>query len=90
MYDFQVYWVQQQHEKVRRKRDYGTIYNGQFSPLDTASELDALLLGGVAPSASRLHTARYRALGVGTQSIFPDPLFKEEWYLVSAFDRFIH
>lgn len=68
---FQVHWVQQQHEKKRRKRDYVTNPSlSQFGQLFT----------GVAPGAQTHGQPHYRAVpGVA----FPDPLFKEQWYLVS-------
>lgn len=67
-----MHWVQQQHEKVRKKRDYNTdYYTQQFGELGG-------YLRDVAPS-SRVH---YR--DAGPHNIFPDPLFKEQWYLVSS------
>lgn len=65
---FQVRWFQQQHEKVRKKRDYtADYYNYQKFGL----------LRSIAPQ-SRL---QYRQ--VGEPLFFPDPFFKEQWYLVS-------
>lgn len=63
---FQVHWVQQQHEKKRRKRDF------------ESSAAPFAFFSGVAPAARHNHP-RYRAV---TGRSFPDPLFKEEWYLV--------
>lgn len=68
---FQVQWVQQQHEKKRLKRDYQDQYRGY--PWHAAP--------GPAVVTAPLHRTRYRALAA--QNIFPDPLFKEQWYLVS-------
>lgn len=78
----QVRWVQQQHEKIRRKRDYSSLqpeFGAAPAPqhLLYARQYDGLLRA-VAPQ-SRL---QYRDTG-GAHSIFPDPLFKEQWYLVS-------
>lgn len=65
---FQVRWFQQQHEKVRKKRDYtADFYNYQKFGL----------LRSIAPQ-TRL---QYRQ--VGEPLFFPDPFFKEQWYLVS-------
>lgn len=68
---FQVRWVQQQHEKVRKKRDYATDLN--YPRLSNYGGL----LRNVAPQTR----VQYRDTGV--HNIFPDPLFKEQWYLVS-------
>lgn len=61
--------MQQQHEKIRKKRDYSTDL--KFPGLSSD------LFRGVAPQ-SRI---QYR--DATTHNIFPDPLFKEQWYLVS-------
>lgn len=66
----QVHWMQQQHEKVRKKRDYTTLGSAY-------SNQRASLLRNVAPE-SRIE---YR--DTGAHNFFPDPLFKEQWYLVS-------
>ena len=60
--------MQQQHEKVRRKRDYSTFDQDFVRFPDPRS---------IAPG-SRVN---YR--DTGSHNIFPDPLFKEQWYLVS-------
>lgn len=68
---FQVHWFQQQHERRRLKRDYQYI-SPQWIPS----------VSGASPEITPpVHRTRYRALGA--QNIFPDPLFKEQWYLVS-------
>lgn len=70
---FQVHWVQQQHEKKRRKRDY--VLGPSVSPYTE-------YISEVAPDARPVHGhPRYRAAPVVT---FPDPLFREQWYLVSV------
>lgn len=61
--------MQQQHEKIRKKRDYSQDL--KFPGLSSD------LFRGVAPQ-SRI---QYR--DATTHNIFPDPLFKEQWYLVS-------
>lgn len=60
--------MQQQHEKIRRKRDYSTFDQDFVRFPDPRS---------IAPG-SRVN---YR--DTGAHNIFPDPLFKEQWYLVS-------
>lgn len=67
---FQVHWFQQQHERVRKKRDYAAdlySYQQKYG-----------LLRSIAPS-SRI---QYRQ--VSEPLFFPDPFFKEQWYLVST------
>lgn len=71
---FQVHWVQQQHEKKRRKRDY--VVDGGGPSISPYSEY----ISEVAPDARPHGHPRYRAAPVVT---FPDPLFREQWYLVS-------
>lgn len=61
--------MQQQHEKVRKKRDYTTL--GAGYPIQRS------LLRNVAPESR----VEYR--DTATHNFFPDPLFKEQWYLVS-------
>jgi len=74
--------VQQQHEKKRRKRDF------------SGSNLPSTVFAGAADfyqqqtSGGPLHPVAqgqpsYRRLG-NVQNVFPDPLFKEQWYLVSV------
>lgn len=60
--------MQQQHEKIRKKRDYTTL--GSY-PNQRAS-----LLRNVAPDSR----VEYR--DTNSHNFFPDPLFKEQWYLV--------
>ncbi|XP_017011796.3 furin-like protease 2 isoform X3 [Drosophila takahashii] len=62
----EVKWMQQQHEKVRRKRD------GPYQDLPTYKSISL---------AS--HSPRMEYRDVSSHFIFPDPLFKEQWYLVS-------
>jgi hypothetical protein len=70
---FQVQWVQQQHEKKRKKRDY--VFRPSVTPF---SQYFSAAAPGALPSHGH---PRYRAAPVGE---FPDPLFKEQWYLVSV------
>ncbi|CAG9822494.1 unnamed protein product, partial [Phaedon cochleariae] len=66
----QVLWVQQQHEKKRKKRDFSQ--DPSLSPFSQ-------FVSEVAPSASAFHgQPRYRAV---PPHLFPDPLFREQWYL---------
>lgn len=62
--------MQQQHERIRKKRDYAADY--------ALANQRASLLRNVAPE-SRLE---YR--DTASHNIFPDPLYKEQWYLVSC------
>lgn len=66
----EVLWVQQQHEKKRRKRD--------FSDANFPSFGDFPNFFGNLQSSSQ-HQPQYR--GISAHNIFPDPLFKEQWYL---------
>lgn len=71
----QIHWVQQQHEKQRKKRDYA---------IPTVESPFSQYFSAIAPEASRHGQPRYRAVS----RTFPDPLFKEQWYLVSWFSIF--
>uniref|UniRef100_A0A1B0GIL1 furin n=2 Tax=Lutzomyia longipalpis TaxID=7200 RepID=A0A1B0GIL1_LUTLO len=73
--DPEVRWFQQQHEKVRKKRDYGTSGTGSIRFPTTGATLSASLLRNIAPESQ----LQYR--DTGQHNIFPDPLFKEQWYL---------
>ncbi|XP_054285340.1 furin-like protease 2 [Macrosteles quadrilineatus] len=68
-----VKWFQQQHEKKRVKRDFSDPNFpgfGDFQNLFPPASVQQL---------GSQHHNRYR--GIGAQNIFPDPLFKEQWYL---------
>uniref|UniRef100_A0A182UR37 S8_pro-domain domain-containing protein n=1 Tax=Anopheles merus TaxID=30066 RepID=A0A182UR37_ANOME len=65
----EVRWVQQQHEKPRFKRDYSTF------------DQDFVRFPGFRSLVSGTRMA-YR--DTSTHNIFPDPLFKEQWYLQSV------
>ncbi|XP_036319239.1 furin-like protease 2 isoform X3 [Rhagoletis pomonella] len=87
--------MQQQHEKLRKKRD------GSYTTLPGYSPYDVIRPGGGfvsasgprlayqptasarigSPLLSRAPRIQYRA--ATSHNIFPDPLFKEQWYLVS-------
>ncbi|XP_017145820.1 furin-like protease 2 isoform X2 [Drosophila miranda] len=85
----EVKWMQQQHEKVRRKRD------GPYQDLPTYSPYNVLRPSShqeYAPDESLFspyspephlstHSPRLEYRDVSSHSIFPDPLFKEQWYL---------
>lgn len=62
-----VSWVQQQHEYVRKKRDY--------------SQDAGIHYGSTFRSSAASSRMQYRDAGI--HNIFPDPLFREQWYLVS-------
>ncbi|XP_046429629.1 furin-like protease 2 isoform X1 [Neodiprion fabricii] len=68
----QVHWVQQQHERKRKKRDFsGPSFS--FSDYPTFSD-------DYNPrQKQQYHQQKNR--GVAFQSLFTDPLFKEQWYL---------
>ncbi|KAK6644156.1 hypothetical protein RUM43_000423 [Polyplax serrata] len=72
-----VLWFQQQHEKKRKKRDYIEPDFSNFGgfPFYTASP----------PLRSQFlpHFQTYR--GIGPNNLFPDPLFREQWYLIRNF-----
>ncbi|XP_059487314.1 furin-like protease 2 [Neocloeon triangulifer] len=70
----EVLWVQQQHVKRRVKRDYLS----DFSPYGT---FDSLFSGGV--QHSRV-APRDQGSYLGARPFFPDPLFKEQWYMTGG------
>ncbi|XP_037934689.1 furin-like protease 2 [Teleopsis dalmanni] len=84
----EVRWMQQQHEKTRHKRDGSYTALPGYSPYDVIrpsanfgsgpnSRLSfATGLHRPAPRAPRI---QYR--DASSHNIFPDPLFKEQWYL---------
>lgn len=73
---FQVRWVQQQHEKIRKKRDYQKV---RFPGAGSSRLADPL---GVLRSIATQSRIQYRQ--TDSHLIFPDPLFKEQWYMVST------
>ncbi|XP_039291346.1 furin-like protease 2 [Nilaparvata lugens] len=64
-----VLWVQQQHEKRRVKRDFGDSF------ATFGSDFSGLYDTGDAVQVSASHRPHYRG------APFPDPLYKEQWYL---------
>jgi len=82
-----VHWVQQQHEKKRRKRDFpgpnlpSTVFAGSPDFFQQQSSI-----GSLPPLAQG---QSFRRLGNTVHNVFPDPLFKEQWYLVSNMFIFI-
>lgn len=71
----QVHWFQQQHEKKRKKRDFG-------APSYAFADYSPFFDFGPRPrQATLFHRQRNR--GLPLQNLFTDPLFKEQWYLVS-------
>lgn len=73
---FQVHWFQQQHEKKRKKRDFGAA---SYAFADYSPFFD---FGPRPRQATLFHRQRNR--GLPLQNLFTDPLFKEQWYLVST------
>lgn len=71
----QVKWVQQQHERKRVKRDFSSPSFPSF-----ASFFGGFSQGSSGGSSS--HHNHHRA--IGPYNIFPDPLFKEQWYMVCS------
>lgn len=70
--------MQQQHEKKRRKRDFGsslpsTVFAGSTDFYQQQTSGGPLVQGQA-----------FRRLSNSVHNVFPDPLFKEQWYLVSA------
>ncbi|XP_041980704.1 furin-like protease 2 isoform X2 [Aricia agestis] len=64
----QVRWFEQQRERRRVKRDYNPYEAPLWSPFPRRQH-----------QASATHRTRHRA--ITPSSFFPDPLFKEQWYL---------
>lgn len=84
--------MQQQHEKIRQKRDgsYSTLPG--YSPYDIIRQatgfggLPTLHVMNSPETAYRnglTRAPRIQYRDAGPHNIFPDPLFKEQWYLVS-------
>lgn len=71
----------QQHEKIRKKRD---TYTPIRFPGQSSRGRDPLAL--LRSIASGTHV---RLRSTDSHLIFPDPLFKEQWYLVSTKNIFI-
>lgn len=71
-----MHWFQQQHEKKRKKRDFGAASYAfaDYQPFFSG-------FGPRPRQAVLFHRQRNR--GVPLQNLFTDPLFKEQWYLVS-------
>ncbi|XP_065224139.1 furin-like protease 2 [Planococcus citri] len=67
-----VHWVEQQHEKKRKKRDFTSFDN--TGPVVDYSYYDPT---GLQRQLGPL--GHYR--GPSQHNVFPDPLFKEQWYL---------
>lgn len=68
-----VHWVQQQHEKRRTKRDYSETSFPAFG------DYPSFFGTGAGVQEEQRHQPQYR--GIGPHNVFPDPLFKEQWYL---------
>ncbi|XP_028894681.1 furin-like protease 2 [Zeugodacus cucurbitae] len=89
----EVRWMQQQHEKLRQKRDGSYTTLPGYSPYDVirpgtgfvsspGSRLTYHPTASARSSSALLSRApriQYRA--ATSHNIFPDPLFKEQWYL---------
>lgn len=74
-YGFKVHWVQQQHERIRKKRDYQKVrFPGSVTNSRSADPLGLRNIG------SQSHI-QYRS--TDSHTFFSDPLFKEQWYMVS-------
>lgn len=81
--------MQQQHEKTRKKRDYNSdIKLGGYNPYvflrpsaRTPYAPPALRVQGLRQLVDQPLRLQYR--DASPHNIFPDPLYKEQWYLVS-------
>lgn len=71
--------MQQQHEKKRRKRDF----SGSNLPATVfAGSTDFFQQSG-APLSPLAQGQSFKRIGNSVHNVFPDPFFKEQWYLVS-------
>lgn len=77
----QVRWMMQQHEKIRKKRD---TYTPVRFPGQSSRGRDPIAL---LRSIARGTHVRLRS--TDSHLIFPDPLFKEQWYMVSTKNIFM-
>ncbi|XP_046801325.1 furin-like protease 2 isoform X2 [Lucilia cuprina] len=86
----EVRWLEQQHEKIRQKRDGSFSSIAGYSPYDVVRPSTGF--GSMPTTRLSYHpTSVYRPLvprapriqyrDAGPHTIFPDPLFKEQWYL---------
>jgi hypothetical protein len=71
-----VLWVQQQHIKRRVKRDF----LDQFPTYNPPTNFDSLFSSAAQPRAA---VPYQRQAFRGARPFFSDPLFKEQWYMVS-------
>jgi hypothetical protein len=78
----QVRWVMQQHEKIRKKRD--------FQPIKFPGSTATRARDPLAFLRSITNGAHIQYRNTDSHLIFPDPLFKEQWYLVSKFSALIN
>lgn len=70
----EVHWAQQQHERIRKKRDYQKVrFPGSAANARNANPL------GLLRSIGTQSQIQYRS--TDSHSFFPDPLFKEQWYM---------
>ncbi|KAF4520760.1 hypothetical protein B566_EDAN007389 [Ephemera danica] len=74
---FQVHWVQQQHAKRRVKRDFSAFGSDFPTLFGLDHSAPALAPSRAALSLHPTHRQQYRGAG----PFFPDPLFKEQWYM---------
>ncbi|XP_055845205.1 furin-like protease 2 isoform X2 [Episyrphus balteatus] len=91
----EVRWMQQQHEKLRPKRDYKPEYGipVDYNPYEvlrpSGTGYDRVVYQPSAsgpsavhrPTSSLMRHPRIQYRDAGPHNIFPDPLFKEQWYL---------
>uniref|UniRef100_A0A8D8XPL7 furin n=1 Tax=Cacopsylla melanoneura TaxID=428564 RepID=A0A8D8XPL7_9HEMI len=73
----QVDWVQQQHEKVRKKRDFT---NPDFSVFGGEGDFRSLFDSNPEPRSPLIPQTSFRGFS-SSSNVFPDPLFREQWYL---------
>lgn len=72
----QVQWVQQQHEKKRKKRDFT---NPDFSVFGGPGDFSNFFNANPEPRSPLIRQAGFRSFS--SPNVFPDPLFREQWYL---------
>ncbi|XP_030564586.1 furin-like protease 2 isoform X2 [Drosophila novamexicana] len=92
--EFEVKWLQQQHEKIRRKRDGPYQDIPTYSPYNILRQTNDYLIDPhththfsyspdpvLTSSVVGTHSPRLEYRDVTSHLIFSDPLFKEQWYL---------
>ncbi|EDW00125.1 furin-like protease 2 isoform X2 [Drosophila grimshawi] len=89
--EFEIKWLQQQHEKIRQKRDGPYQDIPTYSPYNILRQINDYAIDphtnthfSYSPGPSSLagtHSPRLEYRDVTSHLLFSDPLFKEQWYL---------